>query len=66
MIYCRVTEDIMTNAEIFPFSGENVERDGGGGAPLSLKKHRPFAKAVDFPSFSQHITQIAPDERERG
>lgn len=46
--------------------GENVERYGGGGASLSPSKHRPVAKAADFPSFSQHMTQIAPDEREGG
>ena len=46
--------------------GENVERYGGGGASLSPIKYRPVAKAADFPSFSKHITQIAPDEREGG
>ena len=38
----------------------------GGGVPLSLSKYRPVAKAADFPSFYQHITLIAPDEREGG
>ena len=42
----RVTEDIIANVEIYPPSGENVDRHWVGGASLSLKKYRPLAKAA--------------------
>ena len=59
-------EGIIANVEIDPPSGENVEWHWVGGVPLSPLQYRLLAKAADFSSFSQHITQIAPDERERG
>ena len=61
MILRRVTEDIMPNAEISHEPGENVERDGGGGVPLSPKKYRPVAKAA-----SHLLPQYAYLAREGG
>ena len=58
--------DIMPNAEMSHDPGVKCRVGGGGGVPPSSKKYRPVAKAADFPSFSQHITRIAPDEREWG
>ena len=62
----RVTGDIIANVEIDSPSGEKFRVAGGGGVSLTARKHRPVAKAANFPSFSQHITQIAPDERKWG
>ena len=42
----RVTEDIIANVEIYPPSGENVDRHWVGGASLFPFEYRPLAKAA--------------------